>query len=111
MAAKRGGPQRSRPGVLFVSQTRCAEFDAALIVVMVVMMVVVMMMVVTMPMRHHHDHRPTPMMVMVMMMVMGELRELDVVLCLRSRSSVVDGLQQRLRIRDRLEQIGERIRL
>jgi len=51
------------------------------------------------------------MMVMVMMMVMGELRELDVILCLRSRSSVVDCLQQRLRIRDRLEQIGERIRL
>jgi ABC-type transport system involved in cytochrome bd biosynthesis fused ATPase/permease subunit len=75
----------------------------------VVVMVVVMMMV-TVAMRHHDNHGPAPMAVMVVVMVMMELRQLNVVRRQR-RFAFIDRLQLRLGVWDRLQQIGERIRL
>jgi hypothetical protein len=75
------------------------------------MVVVVMMMVVTVAMRHHDHHGPAPMAVMVVVMVMMELRELDIVRRRWRRFAFIDGLQLRLGVRDRLQQVGERIRL
>jgi hypothetical protein len=69
------------------------------------MMVVMVMMMVVMPVRNDHDPRSTISVVMVVVM-MVILRELDVsVLCLRG-PLLVDRLQQRARIRDRLQQFG-----
>jgi uncharacterized paraquat-inducible protein A len=76
--------------------------------IVVVMMVVVM--VVTVAMRHHDNHRAAPMAVMMVVVMMMELRELNVVRRQR-RFAFIDRLQLRLGVRDRLQQIGERIRL
>jgi len=69
-----------------------------------VMMVVVMMVMVVMPMRHPDDDaRPISVMMVVMMVI---LRELDIAVGGSRRPLLVDRLQQRGRIRDRLEQFG-----
>ena len=73
----------------------------------------VMMVVMTVPVAGNHDHPrrvaavvAMVVMMMVVMMVMVELRELNV---LARRSGFVDGLQRRRCIRDRLQQLRERI--
>jgi predicted nucleic acid-binding OB-fold protein len=73
----------------------------------IVVVVVVVMMVVSVAMRHHDNHGPAP---MAVMMVVMELRQLNVVRRQR-RFAFIDRLQLRLGVRDRLQQIGERIRL
>lgn len=72
------------------------------------MMVVVMMMMPA-AMRQDHDDRrpPSHVVVVVMMMVVVELGELNVVLRRLRRGLFIDRLQQRLGVRDRLQQIGE----
>jgi hypothetical protein len=72
------------------------------------MMVVVMM---TVAMRHHDDHRAAPMAVMMVVVMVMKLRELDVVRRRRRGFAFIDRLQLRLGVWDRLQQIGERIRL
>jgi hypothetical protein len=70
--------------------------------VMVVMMMVVM--VVMMPMRHPDDDaRPVSVMMVVMMVI---LRELDITIRGSRRPLFVNRLQQRGRIRDRLQELG-----
>ena len=72
----------------------------------------VMMVVMTVPVAGNHDHPRrvaavvAMVMMMVVMMVMVELRELNV---LARRGGFVDGLQRRRCIRDRLQQLRERI--
>jgi len=70
------------------------------------MMVMVMMMVAAMR-QDHDDGRPPPHVVVVVMVVMMELGELNVVLRRLRRGLFIDRLQQRLGVRDRLQQIGE----
>jgi hypothetical protein len=71
-------------------------------VVMVVMMMVVMVMM--MPMGHPDDDtRPISVMMVVVMVI---LRELDISIRGRRRPLFVDRLQERARIRDRLQQLG-----
>ena len=73
---------------------------------MVVMMMVVVVVVVAM--RHDDDDGPPVPTVMVMMVVvMMELGKLNVVFRRWRRDLLVDGLQHRLGVRDRLQQIGE----
>jgi hypothetical protein len=74
-------------------------------------MMVMVMMVVPVAMRHHDDHRPTPVVMVMMVVVMVELSELNVVLSGSRRTLFIDCLQHRLGVRDRLQQIGEGIRL
>ena len=69
--------------------------------VIVVMMVVVMMV---MPMgQPDDDARPISVMMMVVMVI---LRELDISVPRRRWLLLVDRLQERARIRDRLQQLG-----
>jgi hypothetical protein len=75
------------------------------------MVVMVMMMVVPVAMRHHDDHRPTPVVMVMMVVVMVELGELNIVFSGRRLTLFVDRLQHRFGVRDRLQQIGEGIRL
>jgi len=76
-----------------------------------IVVVMMMMVVVSVAMRHHDNHGPAPMAVMMVVVVMVmELRELDVV-CRRRWFAFIDRLQLRLGVWDRLQQIGERIRL
>jgi hypothetical protein len=71
--------------------------------VMVVMMMVVMV-VMMMPMRHPDDDaRPVSVMMVVMMVI---LRELDITIRGSRRPLFVNRLQQRGRIRDRLQELG-----
>jgi hypothetical protein len=76
----------------------------------VVVMMMMMVVVVSVAMRHHDNHGPAPMAVMMVVMVVMELRQLNVVRRQR-RFAFIDRLQLRLGVRDRLQQIGERIRL
>jgi hypothetical protein len=69
------------------------------IVVMVVVMVV-------MPMGHPDDDARPISVMMMMMVVMVILRELDISVPRRRRPLFVERLQQRARIRDRLQQVG-----
>jgi hypothetical protein len=73
-----------------------------------VVVMVVMMMVVAM--RHDDDDGPpvpTVMVMMVVVVVMMELGKLNVVFRRWRRDLFIDGLQHRLGVRDRLQQIGE----
>jgi hypothetical protein len=72
------------------------------IVVIVVMMMVVVMMVMPMG-QPDDDARPISVMMMVVMVI---LRELDISVPRRRWLLLVDRLQERARIRDRLQQLG-----
>jgi|HubBroStandDraft_4_1064222.scaffolds.fasta_scaffold1260880_1 hypothetical protein len=69
-----------------------------------IVMVVMVVMVVMMPVGHPDDDaRPIS---VVMVMVVVVLREPDVSVPRRRRLLLVERLQQRARIRDRLQQVG-----
>jgi hypothetical protein len=69
------------------------------------MVVVMMVMVVVMPMGHPDDDA-RPISVMVMVVVMVILRELNISILRRRGPLLVERLQQRAGIRDRLQQVG-----
>ena len=73
------------------------------------MVVMMMVVVVVVAMRHDDDDGPPVPTVMVMMVVvvMMELGKLNVVFRRWRRDLFIDGLQHRLGVRDRLQQIGE----
>ena len=81
-------------------------------------MMVMVVMVITTISGHHDDAGAIPliaisaieavMMVMVMMMIV-ELSKLDIFVRRRSRPGLIDCLQQRSGVRDRLEKVGEGI--
>src|SRR5665213_4000823 len=79
--------------------------------VTIVVVVVVMMVMVMMPEVRHEDAPPVAVMMVVVMMMAAadddELRRLDIRFRGLGRGGLIDGLQQRRCIRDRLEQIGE----
>src|SRR5258708_29580408 len=81
------------------------------------MMVMMVVMVMTVSARHDDDagRLIIPIIsaisvVVVMMMVMVELGKLNVFVRRRGRRGFIDRLQQRSRVRDRLEKVGEGIR-
>jgi hypothetical protein len=71
----------------------------------VVVVMVMMMVMVVMPVRDDHDPRSAISVVMVVVM-MVILRELDISIRGRRRLLFVDHLQERARIRDRLQELG-----
>jgi len=77
---------------------------------MVVVMMVVTEMVVVMVMmvvsHHPADHPAHPMVVMMVVVVLGEL---EIVPCRGIGAGLIDRQQQRSRVGDRLQQVGERI--
>jgi hypothetical protein len=99
---QRTATAKAAPSV-FVRRRDAVSFDAPLAALMVVMIMVVMMMVVvTVPERQRkHDVRTT---VVVMMMVM--IRELQIARIGRRTLLLVDCLQYRAGVRNRLQEIG-----
>ena len=80
-----------------------------MMVVVVMMVVTEMMVVMVMVVVSHHaaDDPAHPM--VVMMVVMVHLRELDIVSRRGIGTRLIDRQQQRSRVGDRLQQVGERI--
>jgi hypothetical protein len=91
---------------------KCAISIIATVEAMV--MVVVMMIPITTVLARHHDNAAFIIsilaVVMVMVVMMIELGHLDVMLRRWNRRGFIDRLQQRRGVRNRLKQIGKRIR-
>src|SRR5262245_17002863 len=70
------------------------------------MVMVVVMMVVVIPAMRHHDDGPVEIGAVMMMVVMMILRELDGPLLPAGQLPIVERLQLRCRIRDRVQKLG-----
>jgi hypothetical protein len=120
ISTSRGGEREGWPGLNATKKQdlngpvflgKCAISIIATVEAMV--MVVVMMIPITTVLARHHDNAAfiiSILAVVMVMVVMIELGHLDVMLRRWNRRGFIDRLQQRRGVRNRLKQIGKRIR-